>query len=62
MICETIDGELYSIDDEALNEAKWAACNTRCEDGNFSSMEYISLVAENAIKTYIINLTFGVSE
>lgn len=55
MIIHDTDSEkVIFIDDKALNEAKWAACNTWFEDEQYPpSMEDVSHAVENAIIAYL---------
>jgi hypothetical protein len=43
------------LDEGALNEALWAACNTRFEEPA-PSMEDVSRAAENAVRAYLESL------
>jgi hypothetical protein len=45
---------LTKIDDYALEQARWAACDVREEeDMKFGSMEYNCAVAEASVQAYI---------
>lgn len=44
---------IVKIDPDKLNQARWAACNTRFDGGAVPSMEKVTEAADNAIRVYL---------
>ena len=50
------------LDPAALNEARWAACNTRWDEGCVPTMEKAAEVADNAVRAYLDAISRGTEQ
>lgn len=52
---ERLEEEGLKLDPIALNEARWAACNTPWVQSNTPSMEEVTEVADRAVIAYLLS-------